>query len=82
MWDSAAIPVESAAVMDPADGVEPPIWDEFRSLLVEARADVKLERLGRFTFYDAAASPDVALTVATAEQRIYANLLLTIGVVT
>ena len=40
-----------------------------------------LQRLGRFAFYDLARGPDVALAIATGEQRIYANLLLTIGVV-
>ena len=32
-------------------------------------------------FYDAASAPDVALAIATGEQRIYANILLTIGVI-
>jgi L-fucose mutarotase len=40
-----------------------------------------LEPLGRFPFYEAARGPDVALAIATGEQRLYANLLLTIGVV-
>ncbi len=73
-----AIPIEAAHVMQPASGEEPPIFDEFRSLLPQ---DVKLQPLGRFEFYDAADGPDVALVIATGEQRIYANLLLTIGVV-
>ena len=37
--------------------------------------------MGRFEFYDAARDSDVALVIATGEQRVYANLLLTIGVV-
>ncbi|MEC9148489.1 MAG: RbsD/FucU domain-containing protein [Planctomycetota bacterium] len=40
-----------------------------------------MDRLERFKFYDESASSDVVLTVATADQRIFANLLLTIGVV-
>jgi L-fucose mutarotase len=40
-----------------------------------------LQPLARFTFYAAASEKDVALVIATGEQRIYANLLLTIGVV-
>ena len=71
-----AIPIEAAEVMVPAEGPEPPIFDEFRRLL-----DVELAALGRQPFYDAASSPDVAVVVATGESRIYANLLLTIGVV-
>jgi len=31
--------------------------------------------------YDTACGPDLALAISTGEQRIYANLLLTIGVV-
>jgi Fucose dissimilation pathway protein FucU len=74
---ATAVPVEKAEVMATADGAEPPIWKEFRALL----PGQTLEPLERFAFYDAASSPDVALVVATGEQRIYANILLTIGVV-
>jgi L-fucose mutarotase len=35
----------------------------------------------RFNFYDVACESDVALVIATGEQRIYGNILLTIGVV-
>ena len=72
-----AIPVESAYVMGPDDGSEPSIYEDFRRLL----PDNELERLGRFEFYDMARSPDCALAIATGEQRIYANILLPIGVV-
>jgi L-fucose mutarotase len=44
-------------------------------------SNVALEPLERFTFYETARSDDGALVIATGEQRIYANLLLTIGVV-
>ncbi|MGI6377286.1 MAG: RbsD/FucU domain-containing protein [Anaerolineae bacterium] len=40
-----------------------------------------LGKMGRFDFYEAARGQDVALVIATGEQRIYANILLTIGVV-
>lgn len=73
------IPVESAAVMMPADHKDAPIFAEFIELL---GAGVPMERLERFEFYDAASSPDVRLTIASGDQRLYANLLLTIGVVT
>jgi len=72
-----AIPVEAAHVMTPDDGTEPGVFAEFRQLL----PGIELERLGRFPFYEAARGPDVALAIATGEERIYANLLLTIGVV-
>ena len=73
-----AIPIEAAHVMQTADGSEPPIFQEFRDLL---GADLPLQPLERFAFYAAASLPAVCLVIATGEQRIYANLLLTIGVV-
>ncbi len=42
--------------------------------------DVGWDELDRFAFYDAARSDDVAVLVATGDQRVYANLLLTLGV--
>ncbi len=73
-----AIPIEAAEVMQPATGDEPPVFSEFRNLLPK---EITLKPLGRFEFYDAARQPDTALVIATGEQRIYANILLTIGVV-
>lgn len=60
-----------------ADGSEPDIFAEFRQYLL----NLELQLLDRFAFYDAAKTSDTALVSPTAEQRIYANLLLTIGVV-
>jgi len=70
------IEVELAEVMSPAEG-EPEIFRAFRKLL----PSLELEKLDRFAFYQAAESPEVCLAVATGEQRLYANILLTIGVV-
>lgn len=72
-----AIPVEEAGVMTPDSGPEPTIFQEFRSLL----PDVPLTKFERFEFYEEASGPDTCLQIVTGEQRIYANLLLTIGVV-
>jgi L-fucose mutarotase len=74
---AGAIPVEAAHVMVPDNGSEPHIFGEFRTLL----PGLELQALDRFAFYDAARGPDLALAVATGEQRVYANILLTIGVV-
>lgn len=74
---AGAVPIEAAHVMATADGSTPPVWAEFAEIL----DPIPLERLERFTFYDTASEPEVALVVATGEQRIYANILLTIGVV-
>jgi L-fucose mutarotase len=59
---------------------DPPIFADFAAML-ERVGVASLDRLERFAFYDAARSPDVGLVIATAEQRIYANVLLTLGVV-
>ncbi len=83
----SAIPVEDAAVMQYATSgpyalpADPDIWADFAATLRTAGYTEPLTRIERFAFYDAASTPDVALTIATGEQRIYANLLLTIGVV-
>jgi L-fucose mutarotase len=42
---------------------------------------VPIERLARRDFYDAGRGRNVALAIATGEQRWYANLLLTIGAI-
>jgi L-fucose mutarotase len=72
-----AIPIEAAAVMMPPDE-EPPIFEEFRRIIT---GGIELEPLERFAFYAASKGEDVALLIATGEERIYANILLTIGVV-
>ncbi len=73
-----AVPIEAAHIMMPADGPEPPIFEQFRQVL---KGDIPLQSYGRFEFYEAARDKNVALVIATGEQRVYANLLLTIGVV-
>jgi L-fucose mutarotase len=84
---TTAIPIELAEVMDYARTgpyalkEDPPIWAEFRSVLQSTDCRGELTKIERFAFYDAAGTRDVCLTIATGEQRIYANLLLTIGVV-
>ncbi len=82
-----AIPVEAAFIMDTAKtgphvlAADPPVWSEYEQILAGTSCAGKLTRIERFAFYEAASKPTVCLTVATGEQRIYANLLLTIGVV-
>jgi L-fucose mutarotase len=73
-----AIPIESADIMLTADGTEAPIIAEFRALLPK---ELTIRGVERFEFYDLCRDPDTALVIATGEQRIYANILLTIGVV-
>lgn len=81
------IPIEAAYVMQYATTgphalrADPPVWNEFRKILHDAGADVELKPIERSEFYKTAGMPDVVLTIATGEQAVYANLLLTIGVV-
>lgn len=70
------VPVEGARVMSPG-GEEPSIFRDFRALL----PDVQFEELRRADFYEAARASDLAVAIATGEQRLFGNLLLTIGVV-
>lgn len=72
-----AIVVEVATVMEPDDGPEPAIFQEFQRLM----PDVTLHGVNRIDFYDEVSSPDTCLVIVTGEQRLYANVLLTIGVV-
>ncbi|MBW3622874.1 MAG: RbsD/FucU family protein [Armatimonadetes bacterium] len=72
------VPVEGYAVMDtPPDMEKPAIFKEFEALLV----NIPETRFDRFAFYDAASDPATALVIATGERRVYANILLTIGVI-
>ncbi|MDR3211551.1 MAG: RbsD/FucU family protein [Planctomycetota bacterium] len=69
---------ESALFMAPPDGKTPPVVNEYRKLLPK---NVPFESSGRFEFYDEASGPDTSLVIASGEQRVYANLLLTVGVI-
>ncbi len=71
-------PVEAAQVMRRDDGAEPSIYTDFREILPD---DIELQPVERFAFYDEARKNNCCLVIATGEQRIYANILLTIGVV-
>lgn len=68
--------VETAEVMQPEDGSTPEIYNDFNQLL----GDVPLTTLGRYEFYDACCEPVVMLAISTGEKRIFANILLTVGV--
>jgi L-fucose mutarotase len=72
------ISIEKVEVMVPDSGPEPEIFAEFRNLVDSVD---QLEELGRFEFYEACKQENIKLAIATGEQRIYANVLLTIGVV-
>lgn len=70
------INVEAACVMDPCTESEPEIFEEFRQML----PNICLSKLGRYEFYDAASDPAVGLAISTGETRVFANILITVGV--
>ena len=81
-----AIPVEAINTMGmPADDPhrlphDPEVWDVYRKTIQSAGLAVALEPIDRWDFYDAVASPAHVLTIQTADQALWANLLITIGV--
>ncbi len=73
-----AVPFEAAYAMLMDDGHEPSITSDFRALLPQ---NINLNLLERYKFYEQVESPQTILVIATGEQRLFANLLLEIGVV-
>jgi L-fucose mutarotase len=81
----SAVPVDHVNIMGiPADDPyakhgEPPVWNEYRQVLKEARLKTKLEPILKWDFYKAVESADHVLTIQTADQALWANVLLTMG---
>ena len=82
----SAVPVEAAHTMmyektgPYALSEDPPVWGQYRKTIAEAGLDVQLQPIEKWEFYKAVATPDHVLTIQTADQQRFANLLLTIGV--
>ena len=80
-----AVPVDEVNTMgippdDPyAQRGEPPVWNEFRAELERAGSRLKLEPILKWDFYRQVESADHVLTVQTADQSLWANVLLTVG---
>lgn len=72
------ISIENVEVMLADTGEEPTIYKDFRKILSD---EIKLNKLERFEFYEACKEENVKLAIATGEPRIFANILLTVGVV-
>ncbi|MBC7366401.1 MAG: transporter [Undibacterium sp.] len=81
----SAVPVDHVSTMGiPPDDAyaqqgDPPIWDEFRTVIKEAGLDLKIEPILKWDFYKHVESPDHVLTIQTADQALWANVLLTMG---
>lgn len=82
----SAIPVETARTMQPetsgpyAMTEDPPNWAEYRRILNESGQAVTLEPVEKWDFYKEVNTNDHVLTIQTADQGLFANLLLSVGV--
>ncbi|WP_425617496.1 RbsD/FucU family protein [Anatilimnocola sp. NA78] len=82
----SAVPIEAIhTMMYETEGPyalkeDPEVWDSYRQTLKDAGSSLKLEPIEKWKFYDEVVTPDHVLTVQTADQQRYANLLLHIGV--
>lgn len=83
---ATAIPIEAVNTMGMPDDdpykqdTDPEVWDVYRQTLKEAKLSVELQPINRWDFYKAVASTDHVLTIQTADQALWANLLITVGV--
>lgn len=81
----SAVPVDQVNTMgippdDPyARQGEPPVWSEYRTVIQESGAHLALEPILKWDFYRHVESPDHVLTIQTADQSLWANVLLTVG---
>lgn len=81
----SAVPVDAIETMgipadDPyAQAGDPPVWNEYRKVLVESGLSLKLNPILKWDFYKAVESPDHVLTIQTGDQALWANVLLTMG---
>lgn len=82
----SAIPVEAVRTMKSetsgpyALAGDPPVWDDYRASLAAAGVNLPVTPIEKWEFYDAVATADHVLTIQTADQQRYANILLTVGV--
>ncbi|MCX7403672.1 MAG: RbsD/FucU family protein [Planctomycetia bacterium] len=58
---------------------DPLVWAEYRRLIAAAHSQCLLEPIVKWDFYKAVESADHVLTIQTADQAPWANLLLSVG---
>ena len=81
----SAMPIDQVNTMGiPADDPyakfgEPPVWNDFRQILKDCGMSAALEPILKWDFYKAVESADHVLTIQTADQALWANVLLTVG---
>jgi L-fucose mutarotase len=82
----SAVPIDAVNTMGyETDGPyalteDPPVWDAYREVIREASLELELEPIPKWDFYEAVATPDHVLTIQTADQQRFANVLLSVGV--
>lgn len=70
-------PIQGAIVMEKPVQASADIHDTFKALL----GDVTWDEMERWAFYDKIREPATTLIIQTGEQRRFANIILTVGVV-
>ena len=58
---------------------EPPAWAEYKQIIAESGAALTLDPVLKWDFYKQVESPDHILTIQTADQALWANVLLVVG---
>jgi L-fucose mutarotase len=72
----AAVPLEAVTVMRPDDGSTPAVFARYQEMVGD---ELPLQALGRLEFYEQCRQPDLAVCVATGDDTLYSNVLLTVG---
>jgi L-fucose mutarotase len=81
-----ALPIEEANTMmyetsgPYALNADPPVWVQYRQAIAAAGLKLELKPIEKWAFYKAVDTKDHVLTIQTADQQRFANLLLTVGV--
>ena len=82
----SAMPFEAAWTMDYertgpyALTKDPPVWSQYRQTIQRAGVSLELKPVEKWEFYKTVTTPDHVLTIQTADQQRFANLLLAVGV--
>lgn len=82
----SAIPIEAVNTMmyettgQYALAEDPPVWSDYRNTIQQSGLTLELEPIEKWAFYEAVSTEDHVLTIQSADQQRFANVLLTIGV--
>jgi L-fucose mutarotase len=82
----SVVPIDAMNTMGiPADDPyakfgEPPAWAEYRAIAAAENITAPITPILKWEFYEAVQSDDHVLTIQTADQALWANLLLSVGV--